>query len=104
MTWLELRDVLAEHKPFQNSTGNFRGEPWDKPWMPSITNSRQSPDECQRFERHWRTSELTYIVWSYNTPVAWRTGRGEWFVTETNYSKTTARHLGKLRTAIAALS
>lgn len=46
-------------------------------------------------------SELVYVVYSYSTPIAWYTKRGEWVVPEEKYSHTTSRHQSVVRQGVA---
>ena len=34
----------------------------------------------------------TYVIYSYETPIAWRTVDGEWVISPERYSRTTGRH------------
>lgn len=43
-----------------------------------------------------------YIVWSYETPIAWLT-YGIWYMPEKRYSPTTTQHQGKIRTALSVM-
>lgn len=53
-------------------------------------------DDRVRFE----LDKPTYVVWSYDTPIAWWSRHGGWYVTEEKYSTTTSRHTNLVRTAI----
>jgi hypothetical protein len=48
--------------------------------------------------------EATYIVYSYDTPIAWKSREGAWFKNATHYSATTTRHQRKIFDAINELS
>jgi len=53
----------------------------------------RGPDE-DRFRQD--CGGITYVVWSYATPIAWYTeGRG-WHVVEQKFSLTTTKHQGNL--------
>lgn len=45
----------------------------------------------------------TYVVYSYETPIAWRLRSGAWIKNGTRYSATTAKHQGKVFSAIDLL-
>jgi hypothetical protein len=45
----------------------------------------------------------SYIVLSYNTPIAWFVADGGWYVPEVKYSATTSAHQSVVRRAIAGL-
>lgn len=42
----------------------------------------------------------TYVLFSYATPIAWRTDQGEWVVPDVKYSVTTGRHQSIARVGI----
>jgi hypothetical protein len=44
-----------------------------------------------------------YVVYSYDTPIAWRTNRGAWVLNQTRYGATTSKHQGKIFSAIDQL-
>lgn len=57
--------------------------------------------------------DITYVVYSYNTPIAWHVeieesehdfGADYWVVPDTRYSVTTSRHQNKIRTALDGLT
>jgi hypothetical protein len=102
-SWIDLRDILSKYEEFTNSTKSFRGESgfWDR--LSTINPGHQDESERQQMLYARDQMGLRYIVWSYQTPIAWCRADGLWIVTTRNYTKTTAKHLGKLRTAIADL-
>jgi hypothetical protein len=54
----------------------------------------------EAFAKDQDAGEIAYSVWSYATPIAWYTKRGEWVVPADKYSHTTGRHQGIVRRAI----
>lgn len=100
--WWKLRDILDSSAPeeFTNNGGSFRGEKWHHTYAPYA--GRMDPQEYNELKVD-AAGVITYVVWSYQTPVAWRRLDGSWHVTDANYSQTTKCHLGKLRTAIAEI-
>lgn len=48
----------------------------------------------------WREGQESYVVRSYETPIAWHTD-GEWVTPDVRYSATTSRHQAVVRHAIA---
>ena len=44
--------------------------------------------------------EVSYVVMSYSTPIAWYTKRGEWVIPQEKYSHTTSRHQSVVRQAV----
>lgn len=100
-SWTDLRNILRNQQEFSNSPKTFTGRPWNESTVPYVGKMDESERLFLRadIDNHG----LLYMVWSYNTPIAWLRSDGFWRVTQRDYSKTTAKHLGKLRTAIAEL-
>lgn len=48
-----------------------------------------------------RNIETDFTVYSYGTPIAWRSTEGHWEVPRINYSRTTQRHQSALRRALS---
>jgi hypothetical protein len=46
---------------------------------------------------------IDYIVWSYDTPIAWHTNTG-WELPEYTYSATTTKHQGKINVALSVIT
>ena len=44
--------------------------------------------------------QVSYVVMSYSTPIAWYTKRGEWVIPQEKYSHTTSRHQSVVRQAV----
>jgi hypothetical protein len=59
---------------------------------------RLDPEEFARFKAV--ESQVDYAVYSYGTPIAWRTASG-WYVVEQKFSVTTSKHQTYVRRAIA---
>lgn len=59
---------------------------------------RLDPEEEARLAKDM--GSLDYMVYSYNTPIAWRTAEG-WYVVEQKFSVTTSKHQNYVRRAIA---
>lgn len=51
----------------------------------------------------FRVKGLEYVIYSYETPIAWRTN-GSWVVPNVKYSVTTSKHQGKVRTALSQIN
>ena len=91
-SWLDLRDVLRDGAPFANSNRTFRGEAVTSP----VPTGRLDAEHVATL----RTAD--FVVFSYGTPIAWRTADG-WVCPDERYSVTTSCHQGKLRPALANL-
>lgn len=56
-------------------------------------------DETER----WEMLTATYVVYSYDTPIAWRLPSGPWVFNMTTYSATTSKHQSLIHSAINLL-
>lgn len=94
-SWMKLEDWLTQGFEFVNSTKSFRG--LRKPGWP--INTGRLPDK-------WRVSAQNpandFIVWSYDTPIAWHHPQTGWIIPDVKYSNTTTAHQNKIRTALHA--
>jgi hypothetical protein len=72
----------------------------------------QLPDEWRAV---WHNQEIDYVIYSYGTPIAWRTREAHygnngltyshrWVVPDVRYSVTTSKHQGKVRTALSQIT
>lgn len=52
------------------------------------------------FQNQMKLDKPFYIVYSYNTPIAWYSDKG-WFIPDTKYSVTTSKHQNYVRRAVA---
>lgn len=53
-------------------------------------------------EFHASVRYADYVVYSYDTPIAWRSG-GKWVQPYIKYSPTTTRHQGRIEVALSVL-
>ena len=74
--------LVARREPFKGS--NLVGGP-----RGTVASLGYLPDEWRRV---YQDDSPDYVVWSYDTPVAWH-GRHGWTVPPVRYSQTTGRHL-----------
>lgn len=93
----EARIFITKRKPFVNHTGSFRGtvhygEPIYTGLMPHANDERDALMTDNEF------GNIEYIVWSYDTPIAWYNRRtGKWTRTAYKYSATTSgKHMNNL--------
>lgn len=56
--------------------------------------------ELTKFVDDLTSDRITYFVYSYGTPIAWRTNEA-WYVVEQKFSVTTSKHQNLTRRAIA---
>lgn len=85
---------LASMEPFTSHTGNFSGM-----WGGKGTTGR--------LPERWRSKFLaaisatgTYVVLSYDTPIAWWDATTGWVIPDVKYSPTTSRHQSIVRLAV----
>lgn len=88
------RQKIIDQKPFQSNTGNFHGswggngttgwlpEPWRSKFLAAISATG------------------TYVVLSYDTPIAWWDATTGWVIPDVKYSPTTSRHQSNVRLAV----
>jgi hypothetical protein len=88
-----LGELSNAGKPWRNSTGSFRGEPFTGTVPPR--QAWASDAEHAELVRHVKAGELDYVIYSYATVVAYR-AHGVWHVTSTRHSSTTSKHVGRL--------
>lgn len=79
--------ALTDRVPFRNSTGSFRGV------NQKDGTGRLEGDTLAEF----RAADVTYVVYSYGTPIAWVTRSGLVRIPGTRYSVTTSNHQGLAR-------
>lgn len=89
----DARRMWDARRPFVTS-GAMHGD-----WMRVGSTTGRLPDEYRRqlwddFKRFGPHG--VFVVWSYGTPIAWRTPNGDTFPA-VKYSVTTSRHQGQLR-------
>ena len=70
-----------------------------KGWVPEA--GRLNAEEYAKLDQTVRYgSEWVYVVWSYDTPIAWFDEEG-WYVVNQKISVTTSKHQNLIRRAIA---
>ena len=68
-------------------------------WYPQdarLSTGKLDPDDHQALTEALAAG-ITYVVWSYDTPIAWRTAHGAWVMPEAGYSNTTRHHKALVR-------
>lgn len=98
-----IRDAIKEREPFRNSTGTFRGVYY----LAGMPGQRVHPGRLPSgYIGTLMTPRLVdYVIYSYNTPIAWRwLDDGSWVTPATPYSTTTSHHQGQAFAAIASLT
>ena len=96
------RDAAAIARAFQNcknftTSGALKGVA-NPPW---INPGRMRLDDGAAMYRACDGIGIDYIVYSYNTAIAYRTKNSEWVVPDAKYSVTTSKHQATIRYAIS---
>lgn len=61
---------------------------------------RLNPEEYAKLKEATARPEWVYVVYSYGTPIAWRTNEA-WYVVSQKFSVTTSKHQNLTRRAVA---
>lgn len=98
--WQGLRDWLAALEPFSNRDKTFHGGEW----VPSGGRLYQDANWLAEYKGRGYDGKIDYVVYSYETPIAWHDKERGWRDPGLSYSKTTAgKHYGPTITAISQL-
>jgi hypothetical protein len=66
----------------------------------TVDAGRLNAEEYAKLNEATHGEEWVYVVFSYGTPIAWRTNEA-WYVVEQKFSVTTSKHQNLVRRAIA---
>lgn len=81
--------MIRDRQPF-NTYGALRGTKRDVFGAGRLAREHRALWERDR-------NDLTYVVWSYSTPIAWHTEEHGWYVPDQTFSATTSiKHQSKL--------
>lgn len=83
-----LTAAVRHAEPFKNSTGTLRGVRLEK-----LSQGRMDPNT-------WilhKDTPVQFVIYNYDTPIAWMTAKGEWVMPTDTYSKTTTAHQNMIR-------
>lgn len=95
-SWTQFTPYLRDRMPF-NKYGNLYGRTY-------LLRTGILPHEHAITLRVLYTdSRLAYVVYSYDTPIAWRDTDGNWTVPDVKYSTTTSKHQGRIGMAVSQL-
>ena len=92
-------DLIAARQPF-TTYGALRGGPPVGSLTERGAMGRLPTEHADALLADHRRGRVTYIVWSYGTPIAWHVTRRGWVVPDVSYSLTTSRHQGQLWRAV----
>lgn len=92
--------LLGEHKPkpFHISTRNLRGF-YARQSMALNRDSWLPNSDAVNLQDAFATSGLIYVIFSFDTPIAWQNGN-QWVIPDVRYSQRTSHHQGTIRAAI----
>lgn len=90
-------DLVPELKPFRNSTGSF----WAVEGQHADNRTGEMPDHLRdEYLTLFNWGFIDYVVYSYDTPIAWFCNRSGWHNPKHYYSNTTSTkhqtHLWKI--------
>lgn len=106
-SWAVLRDVLVgTPEDFNRDSDTIRGRA-----VSDTAYGRLSGPTLAALRAVAHNGLLTYVIYSYGTPIAWRQyvsredsardGAQTWMVPADRYSVTTSKHQAKVRTALS---
>lgn len=91
-SYQDLQDVIRGRERFETN-GAMRGAVNTSPYP----YTGQLPQSwAQRLLDH----NVSYIVWSYSTPIAWYDDERGWYVPDVKYSVTTSKHQNIVRASV----
>ena len=106
-SWTVLKDILVgTPQPFNAAIASLRGREvndlsdFNRGWLPA------------EYRNAARDAVISYVIYSYETPIAWRQIAGwqldgaaeyEWVVPKVTYSATTTKHQNKVRVALSQI-
>lgn len=101
--WWTLRDLLKRDEAFHNTTGNLRGV-HHNPDAPLPSKGRMDIADSHKMNMVHDMYGVNYIIYSFQTPIAYRDTHGKWIVPDAGYSAITkSKHLSRVRPAIAQI-
>jgi hypothetical protein len=86
-----LRKALSTRQEFKTS-GALRGERYDDHKVSPWDSGRLAGDDHEAFRADMQ--HMTYVVYSYATPIAWVTDDGRVHYVAQKFSVTTSKHQG----------
>jgi hypothetical protein len=97
---MHLRNIIDDGDDFHNNGGTFVGRKWAAGDIPS--KGQMPIDEYRIMSSVHMTDRIDYVIWSYNTVIAYRAS-GVWYQPKAYYSNTTSFHQSRTRTATSQL-
>ena len=105
---VDTRDLITGRKDFHSGgraysgSWNFRGDSADS--VSLYWSSGRLPSKYVETLTARRTAgTLTFVVWSYGTPIAWHCTVDGWTVPREKYSPSTTNHQTSVRSALSEI-
>ena len=94
--WTELLDLIKAGHEWHNSNRSFRGvrKPVDAAKLPA--REWMSVADYHTMQRAQDMHGIDYLVFSWDTVIAYRNGKGEWWTSNQNHSKSTTFHQNRI--------
>jgi hypothetical protein len=86
--------AIAAGEDFQTH-GGLRGEAWKRDTLTSWDCGQLPTEHVNRLMIDHLSGDLTYVIFSYQTPIAWKMRDGHVRRPRVRYSVTTSQHQGK---------
>jgi hypothetical protein len=96
-----VAEWLAKRADFSNSNKSFRGIACPDGMIGFWTHGQLPGDELAAMKL--RAEGITYVVYSYQTPIAYL-WCDQWYVPDVHYSATTTTHQSVVRTAVSVIA
>lgn len=90
-----IREGIERHEPARERRTNLTGRP-----VLMHPASGNLPDPYRR--EYWDT-EIRYVIFSYDTPIAWLRTDGTWRMPMVRYSLTTTQHQNTVRAILQSV-
>lgn len=97
LTRRQIPDAVKERKDFVNSTGSMRGKTLADKHNLYRPDSQLNEKENARLVADLAIG-IVYVIFSYDTPIAWVCADGYVYKVEQRFSYTTSCHSGMLYT------
>lgn len=95
-TPLNQAHIYIQHRvPFQGNSMHARRVPWNGQIRMGMLNEND-----RRLLTADNEAGDLYVVWSYDTPIAWYV-KGAWRIVTQKFSRTTSRHQSVVRRALS---
>ena len=85
--------LIEKREAFTNASGTLRAT---KNPQPVVRQFSLNDEEFSRLRIDQDQSGISYMVYSYDTPIAWETKTGHIYKVQQTFSQTTSKHQGLL--------